>query len=109
MTVSDPTLNIVLFFATEELSEGDARSVLSAVESWASVASYAVGWVYAPQSPFSKKLAGWLKEVPGKLREIAETLKNALLDVAHALGVNSWSIGVGFPWGISVSIGWNVT
>lgn len=89
-------------------SEEEARDVLSSVEAWASVASYAVSWIYAPQSPLSKRLAGWIKDVPDKLREIAAILKDALLIVANALRIASWSIGVVFPWGVSVSLGWNV-
>jgi hypothetical protein len=95
--------------ARPDVSEGDARSVLSAIESWASVASYAVSWIYAPQSPPPWKLAGWIKDIPEKLRDMVETLRHALLVVAHALRVDSWTIGVSFPWGVSVSVGWNVT
>jgi hypothetical protein len=81
---------------------------LAAVESWASLASYAVAHFYAPTSPWPRDVAGWGKEAVEQLRSIAEKLRTALADAARFLGANSFSIGVGFPWGISVGLSWPI-
>lgn len=94
---------------SNDVDEDAANDVLSAIDAWAGLASYATAWVYAPQSPMPWGLGGWIRDVPSKLREIAEDLRGALLKILHALRVNSWSIGVSFPWGVSVSLTWNVT
>lgn len=82
-----------------EIGEEDAYALLTAIDQWASVASYAVAWVYAPQSPSPKRLAGWAARIADYLRRIADVLRNALATAARCLRAASWSIGVSFPWG----------
>jgi hypothetical protein len=93
----------------EDLSEEDAWTLLGAVDSWASVASYAVSSVYAPQSPVPRGLAGWAKDIGEKLRHIVDMLKEAVVWAAKRLvGINGISIGASFPWGVSVSFNWPI-
>ncbi|MGA2875197.1 MAG: hypothetical protein ABSE82_06620 [Nitrososphaerales archaeon] len=94
-------------FKSEYLDADEANRLLSAVDQWASVASYAVSWLYAPQSPSPQRMAGWAKNIGSKLREIVGALLHALVHAAKALGASSWSIGVNFPLGISVSLSWS--
>jgi hypothetical protein len=79
---------------------------LAAVESWASVASYATARFHAPASPWPHDLAGWGKKAAGRLRHIANILSSILKEVVKVLKAVSFSIGVSFPWGISISVGW---
>jgi hypothetical protein len=79
---------------------------LAAIESWTSVASYAAARFYAPASPWPRDLAGWGNKAVGQLRKIANTLSEILRGVAQALKAASFSIAVGFPWGISVGLSW---
>ena len=100
----------------ELASEGDAYDELAAVETWVSLASNAVQAVYAPSSPsfldrFKKnkgedKLAGWTKAAADKLRQIAERVRESLRRVAQFLQGVSFSVGVNFPWGVSISMAW---
>ena len=89
-----------------ELSSDSARDVLSAVESWTSVISAAVARVYAPTSPWKRRIAGWAKEVANKIRWITNLLLAPLKGAAIVLGASSWSIGINFPWGVSVGLSW---
>lgn len=99
-------------------SEGDAYNELAAVETWVSLASHAVQAVYAPSSPsfidrFKKnkgqeKLAGWTKVAANKLRQIAEKVRESLRRVAQFLKGVSFSVGVNFPWGVSISVAWGL-
>jgi hypothetical protein len=79
---------------------------MAAIESWASVASYAVARFHAPASPWPRDLAGWGKNAAGRLRSIANALSAVLRGVAHAAGATSFSIAVGFPWGITIGLSW---
>jgi hypothetical protein len=90
----------------EVLSEEQAFGLFGAVDQWASVASYAVASLYAPQSPLPRGLAGWASKIGEILQRIASILIFPLQVVARALGASSWSIGASFPWGISVSLNW---
>lgn len=88
----------------DQLSEEDAWSQLAAIESWAGVASNATARFYAPASPWPHNIAGWSQKAVARLRSIANTLKPALqklLAVLHAVG---FTIGVSFPWGISIGL-----
>jgi hypothetical protein len=90
-----------------ELGAGEnPNDDLAAVESWAAVASYAVARFHAPASPWPRDLAGWGKKAAGRLRSIANTLSTILRPVAQALGAASFSIAIGFPWGISIGLSW---
>jgi len=51
-----------------------------------------------------KKLAGWAKAIGEKVREVAHLLIPPLKAVAGFLHAISFSIGVAFPWGVSVSV-----
>jgi hypothetical protein len=85
----------------------EAFAQLGAVESWASLASYAVARFYAPASPWPwKKLAGWSKGVAERLRRVAGLLLTPLKGVAYVLGASLYSISVGFPFGVAIGLEW---
>lgn len=84
----------------------DAQAVFVAVDEWASVASYAVAWIYAPASPLAAKMAGWGGKAIQMLQQIANALRVPLKVVAEGLDARSYSISVGFPWGVSVGLEW---
>ena len=86
------------------VDEDDAWSQLAAIESWAGVASNATALFYAPASPWPQSVAGWSKKAVAKLRSIANTLKPALQALLGALTAVGFSIGVSFPWGISIGL-----
>ena len=83
-----------------------ALSELGAIEAWAALVSNAVGWIYAPASPYPRRLAGWAKTIAERLRWLVGLLLGPLSAVARTLGVSTYSIGLSFPWGVSVSLGW---
>jgi hypothetical protein len=85
---------------------GDPEDDLAAIQSWASVASHAAARFYAPASPWRRSVAGWSKEAAAQLQRICSTLVSPLRLVAAALSAVSFTIGVSFPWGISISLGW---
>ena len=89
-----------------ELTTDTAFEQLGAIESWASVISSAIARVDASTSPWRRKVAGWAKEVSEKIRWIAALLLAPLSAVASVLGASSWSIGLNFPWGVSVALTW---
>ena len=92
--------------ALESGPEENEHSELAAVDAWAGLASYAVARFYAPTSPWPWHKAGWSKKAPERLRRIANRLRPPLEKAAHALGAASWSVSVGFPWGISIAVSW---
>jgi len=89
-----------------ELNEETAMDQLAAIDAWAALISSAVARVYAPASPWHRGVAGWAKSVAARLRWLTYLLLIPLKAVAAALGANSYSIGVSFPWGISVGLSW---
>ena len=91
---------------SDELTVEEADDLLVRIEQWMSVASNAVGWVYAPQSPFRKDKAGWKAGVGETLRSLANSVKDVMIRIIKVLGAASWSIGASFPWGISVGLSW---
>jgi hypothetical protein len=88
-----------------EAPEDDPFGELAAIEEWASLASYAVSRFYGLQSPLRTDIAGWSRKAVERLREIAEKLRPRLARVAELLGAVSFSISVGFPWGVSIGVG----
>jgi hypothetical protein len=87
-----------------DLAAGD--EVVATVQEWASVVSYVLGAVYGPASPMPRQLVGWAKTVTARLQRITKLLLTPLSAAAQVTGASSWSIGVGFPWGVSVGLTW---
>jgi hypothetical protein len=87
-------------------NEEAAFQALGVIDAWAGLASAAVAKVYAPASPWPRGFAGWSQAITQRLRELARRLNPVLQAIKQALGAVSWSIGVAFPWGISVSLTW---
>jgi hypothetical protein len=90
----------------EDADAGAPEDDLAAIESWASLASYAAGRFYAPASPWPRDLAGWGTKAIERLRRIANTLASRLRSIVGVVGATGFSITVGFPWGISVALNW---
>lgn len=86
--------------------EANAEDVISACHAWASLASHAVAAVYAPNSPFPRNMAGWGNRVIKRLEQISKILRSPLSIAARSLGAQSYSISVGFPWGVSIGFSW---
>jgi uncharacterized membrane protein YccC len=94
-------------------NEEDALHELGAIEAWASLASDATIALYAPGSlnllrRKGRDLAGWSNDAVERLRRIAQALRNKLGTVAAVLGALVFSIGVNFPWGITIGISWSL-
>jgi hypothetical protein len=94
-----------LGYQEDDPAEDDPYRELGAIEEWASLASYAVSRFYGPQSPLRTDIAGWSRGAVERLREIAEKLRPRLAWVAALLAAVSFSISVGFPWGVSIGVG----
>ncbi len=103
----ETALDAVLGQLTEQGDEVavDPYAELAAIEAWASLASYVVSSFYGPQSPLRHDIAGWSEGAAEKLRKIAAQLKPKLAGVAGFLKAVSFSISVGFPWGVSIGVG----
>ena len=93
-----------------------AIKALAGVEAWASLASYAVVRFYDPEhgpgsaGAWRRRFAGWGRDVTEELVEICGDLSDRVRAIgANLIGATSFSIGVNFPWGISVSFSWPVT
>ena len=89
------------------LDEELATDQLAAIDAWAALTSSAVARVYAPASPWHRKVAGWAKAIAERLRWVTGLLLTPLKAVAAALGAESYSIGLNFPWGLSVGLTWS--
>lgn len=86
----------------------EAYRVLSSAVSWASIISHAVANVYAPLSPFPRRLAGWAKRVSSALLQVVGVLQShmqAAVTYLQGQGLTvSFSIGIEFPVGVGVSL-----
>jgi hypothetical protein len=51
-------------------------------------------------------VAGWGKKAVAALQLVVKALVTPLRLAAQAIGASNWSLGVSFPWGISVGVGW---
>jgi hypothetical protein len=90
----------------ETLDEDAAFDLLGAIDSWASLISGAVARIYAPASPFKPGFGGWSKAIGKRLRWLTNLLLAPLRTVANVLNASSYSIGLNFPWGVSVGLNW---
>jgi hypothetical protein len=89
-----------------ELDSAQANALLVVAHEWAGLASYVSARVYGPGSPMPKKLVGWSRGAIATLQRIASLLLVGLRTAGQALGAANVSIGVSFPWGISISLTW---
>ncbi len=83
-----------------------AEDVLASVEAWAGMVSYVLAFYYAPASPWPFRSAGWDKRIVARVRTTARLLQGPMQAVRAAMGAASFSISVGFPWGVSVGLSW---
>lgn len=88
------------------LDSAEASELLAVVQEWAGLASYVTARVYGPGSPMPRKLAGWSRGAVATLQRIANLLLVGLRTAGKALGAVTVSIGVNFPWGISIGLSW---
>lgn len=84
------------------------HELVSAIETWASVASYATTRFYfeGPESIF--KGGGFSKNVVSSLQRHAKTYSGYLRSALAGTGASSFSIAVGFPFGLSVGLTWDL-
>lgn len=81
--------------------------LLTSVNAWASLASYAVARFYAPSSPWpSKRLAGWSKRAMAHLQSIVGKLLPAIQSAIGKLGASGYGVTFNFPWGIGITVNW---
>lgn len=92
--------------SSEPYGGQDPAAVLAAVEAWASVASYAAARFYAPSSPWPRGLSGWSRRAVGRLRTISNRMVPPLRAACATVQAKGFSVGVAFPWGVSVSLEW---
>lgn len=92
--------------SVEVSGEDAAFQALASVEAWTGLASAAVARVYAPASPWPRQFAGWTQSVAQRLRQLAQRLTPVLQNISRALGALAFTIGLAFPWGVSVSLSW---
>jgi hypothetical protein len=93
--------------ALDTVTDGDdAEDLRATCQSWASLASYAVGGFYAPASPWPRSVAGWGKKAVAKLQRVVSLLTTPVATAQSGLKAKGYSIGVSFPWGISISFDW---
>jgi hypothetical protein len=97
-------------YVDDGLDRTEAFAVLAAAEAWASLVSFATQEFYGgdfPEvgTPF-RRFAGWERDVPRRLRELADRFVDPLRAVVRALGIDGFSIGVSFPLGVSLSLNW---
>lgn len=90
-----------------EIREDAADATLDAINAWAGLGSYAIARVYGPASRLPSGLGGWSQKAVERLRGIGDKLKTELFSAAEAIGADDFSLDVGFPWGISVGLGWS--
>lgn len=84
----------------------DSEALAAACDAWASLVSHALEQVYAPMSPFPRNRAGWGQKAIQRVQQFAATLRTPLSVAQRGLQASSYSISVGFPWGVSVGFTW---
>lgn len=89
-----------------EIDPVEAQALLEVLNEWAALASYVSARVYGPASPMPRRLAGWGRRAIQLLQRIAATLLPGLRIAANALRAASVSIGLSFPWGVSIGLSW---
>lgn len=112
---SEARLHGVLERLAAELSEVKDQNqeqtpdeLLSVVEAWAGLASYATVRTYGPESPWpSGGWAGWSDSITKRLRDLCHQMEHHLSTAALGVGADGWSIGLAFPWGVTVSLSWS--
>ena len=90
-----------------EYNAEQATDLLAAVQSWSTVISDTMARFSAPSSPWRQGLAGWGKSLLRRLQRIVRILLTPLRLAAKTLQASSYSIGLNFPWGVSVSLTWS--
>lgn len=81
--------------------------LVSAVEAWASVASYAVARFYFEGPESILRRGGWSESVASRLQEALKTFSKHLKSALRDTGASSFSVAIGFPWGVSVGLTWS--
>lgn len=86
-----------------ERAVGD--DLLSSVNAWTGLASYAVAHFYAPASPWpTRRLAGWSKRAMAYLQRIVSKLVPAIQSAISKLSASGYGITISFPWGIGITV-----
>ncbi|MGW4896801.1 leishmanolysin-related zinc metalloendopeptidase [Kitasatospora sp. NPDC004240] len=102
LVIIDSELGEVLAQSTHGIHDED---LLAAVDEWASLISYVTASTYAPHSPMM--FPGWSHNITVRLQEMCDKLRRLLVRAAEQAQALNYSIGVAFPWGIQISLGWS--
>jgi len=86
--------------------DDDPYALAAACDGWASLVSHALAQAHAPMSPFPRNRAGWGRAAIQRVQQFAATLRTPLSVAQQGLQASSYSISVGFPWGVSVGFAW---
>lgn len=86
--------------------EDDPEELAATCHAWTSLVSHALELVYAPMSPFPRNVAGWGQSAIHQVQKFARALQTPLSAAQAGLGASSYSITVGFPWGVSIGFTW---
>jgi hypothetical protein len=98
------------FGPPEALPADRAEELLVDVETWAALASHVTLEAYAGPvrelGAMHLSRAGWARGVGAQLTKLARLLTGYLIAARNAIGAVGFSIGVGFPAGVSVALNW---
>lgn len=93
----------------QQSESGESEHELAGgVTAWASVVSYATTRFYFEGPESILKRGGYSKSVVSRLEEAALTFRSFLEAALRSTGAVSFSISIGFPWGVSVGLDWTV-
>lgn len=85
-----------------------ADELVTTVDAWASVLSYATTRFYFEGPESIRRRGGYSKGVVARLEAATSTFKPFLHKAIGATGASGFSISVGFPLGMSVALEWTV-
>lgn len=91
------------------IDDEDGYAMLAGVEAWASVASYAMTRFYFEGPNSVLRRGGQSKPVSEKLADLATTWGGVLRSALKKTHASSFSIAIGFPFGIQVGLTWEPT
>jgi hypothetical protein len=93
--------------ARELKNEEFSATDMPAVYAWSSLVSFAVGRTYAPYSPM--RFPGFSRGVARTVTALVELLLRAMQEIIRHLGERTeFGVSVGLPWGVSVSVSYDV-
>lgn len=109
-SISALAMDELVPLAEEAEVQRAAEELLVSVEEWASLASYACTKFYfeGPNEVGTplRRLGGWSKGVVSMLTDLVKQFGQMLSRAKRAIGATSYSVGVSYPFGVSVGLSW---